>query len=116
MIGWLALTCAILFNTAGNFFIKHFSSTTTVQSPLSYLNPWFILGIAFFGVNVFFYSRALKDIPLVVAYPILIGISVSLVAIFAVFFLKERFSSAHLAGIALVIVGVSCLAWAEWRS
>jgi multidrug transporter EmrE-like cation transporter len=69
MIGWLALICAILFNTAGNFFIKHFSLTSEVQSPLSYLNPWFILDIAFFGVNVFLYSRALKDIPLVVAYP-----------------------------------------------
>jgi len=28
MIGWLALTCAILFNTAGNFPIKQFSLTT----------------------------------------------------------------------------------------
>jgi small multidrug resistance pump len=116
MIGWLALICAILFNTAGNFFIKHFSLTSEVQSPLSYLNPWFILGIAFFGVNVFLYSRALKDIPLVVAYPILIGISILLVAIFAVFFLKERFGMAHASGIALVILGVSCLAWTEWRS
>lgn len=116
MIGWLALTCAILFNTAGNFFIKHFSLTAEVQGPLSYLNPWFVLGIAFFGVNVFFYGRALKDIPLVIAYPILIGISVSLVSIFAVFLLKERFGMAHAAGLALVILGVSCLAWAEWRS
>lgn len=116
MISWLALTIAVLFNTAGNFFIKHFSLTTEVQSPLSYLNPWFVLGIAFFGVNVFSYSRALKDIPLVIAYPTLIGMSLSLVAIFAVFFLKERFSMAHAAGISLVILGISCLAWAEWRS
>jgi len=105
-----------LFNTAGNFFIKHFSSAGEVQSPLSYLNPWFILGIAFFGANVFFYSRALKDISLVIAYPILIGISVCLVSIFAAFFFKERVSLAHLGGIVLVILGVSCLAWAEWRS
>ena len=33
MIGWLALTCAILFNTAGNFFIKHFSLTTRSKVP-----------------------------------------------------------------------------------
>jgi small multidrug resistance pump len=113
MIAWIALTCAILFNTAGNFFIKHFSLTTEVQNPLSYLNLWFILGIAFFGINVFCYSWALKDIPLVVAYPILVGISVSLVAIVAVFLLKERFGMMHAAGIALVILGVSCLSWAE---
>lgn len=116
MIGWLALICAILFNTAGNFFIKHFSLTSDVQNPLSYLNPWFILGIVFFGVNVFFYSWALKDIPLVVAYPILIGISICLVAILAVFLLKERFGMAHAAGIALLMLGVSLLAWGEWHS
>jgi multidrug transporter EmrE-like cation transporter len=108
MIGWLALACGILFNTAGNFLIKRFSLTT--------LNLWFVLGIAFFGVNLFFYSPALKDIPLVIAYPTLIGISLSLVAIFAVFFLKERFGMAHAAGISLVILGISCPAWAEWRS
>lgn len=87
----VALTSAILFNTAGNFLIKDFILTTEVQSPPSYLNPWCILGIAFFGINLFFYSWALKDIQLVTAYPILIGINVSLVVIFAVFFLKERF-------------------------
>jgi multidrug transporter EmrE-like cation transporter len=113
MIGWLALTCAILFNTLGNFFIKHFSLTTEVQNVLSYLNPWFVFGIVSFGVNVFFYSRALKDIPLVIAYPILTGVSMSLVAIFAVFFLREKLGLVHAAGIALVILGVSCLAWAE---
>ena len=115
MIGWLALVCAILLNTTGNVFIKHFSVTTEVQGPLSYLNRWFIFGIAFFGANVFFYSRALKDIPLVIAYPVLIGISVCLVSLFAAYFLKERVSAAHVGGIALVILGVSCLAWAEWR-
>jgi small multidrug resistance pump len=115
MIGWLALICAILLNTTGNFFIKQFSTTTEVQGPWSYLDPWFIFGIAFFGANVFFYSRALKDIPLVIGYPVLIGISVCLVAVFAAVFLKERVSAAHVGGIVLVILGVSCLAWAEWR-
>jgi len=30
--------------------------------------------------------------------------------------LKERFGMAHAAGLALVVLGVSCLAWAELRS
>jgi multidrug transporter EmrE-like cation transporter len=111
MIGWLALACAILFNTAGNFLI---SLTTELQSPLSYLNPWFVLGIAFFGVKVFFYSRALKDISLLIAYPALIGISLSLVAIFAVFFLKERFGMAHAARISLLIPMETCLTPSEY--
>ena len=41
---------------------------------------------------------------------------VSLVVIFAVFFLQGRFGMVHAAGIALVILGISCLGWAEWRS
>ena len=49
-------------------------------------------------------------------YPVLIGISTSLVAIFVVLSRKERFGMPHAAGIALVILAVSCLAWAEWRS
>ena len=116
MIGWLALILAILLNTAGNFFIKRFSLSTEIQGPLSFIDPWFIAGITLFGANVFFYSRALRDIPLVVAYPILIGISVALVAILAGLLLKERFGMAHAAGLVLIVIGVSCLAWAEWRS
>jgi small multidrug resistance pump len=116
MIAWLALLCAILCNAAGNVFIKQSSLTTELQPSLSYLNPWFILGVAFFGINVLLYSWALRAIPLVVAYPILVGVSVSLVAIIAVFFFKERFGVVHAAGTALVMLGVSCLAWAEWRN
>jgi multidrug transporter EmrE-like cation transporter len=107
MIGWLALACAILFNPTGNFFIKHSSLTTEVKSPLSYLNTWFVLGIAVFGVNVFFYSRALKDIPLVIVYRTLIGISLSLVAIFGSFSSRSGSACRMPPGFSLIILGAN---------
>jgi multidrug transporter EmrE-like cation transporter len=73
-------------------------------------------------LSVIFCSRgrgcfgALKGFPLLIVYPTLIEISVSLVVIFAVIFPQERFGIVHAAGLALVILGISCLGWAEWRS
>jgi multidrug transporter EmrE-like cation transporter len=109
MIGWRALACAILFNTAGNFLIKRFSLTTELQSPLSYLNPWFVLGIAFFGVKVFFYSRVLKDVSLLIAYPALIGNQHVPGCDLCGLFPQGAVGMAHTARTSLLILGISCL-------
>lgn len=110
MTAWLALVGAILFNTLGNLFIKSFSIATEVRSPLDYLTPAFILGMAFFGSNVVLYSFALKSIPIVVAYPILVGMSLAAVSLVAVFWFKESFGLSHLLGVVFVTIGIICLA------
>jgi multidrug transporter EmrE-like cation transporter len=114
MFGWLALAGAILFNTAGNLCLKRFSMTDEVQGPPSFLNPWFIAGITSFAINVFFYSRALKDIPLVAAYPLLTGSCIVLVALAAVFLFKEHFSTMHAIGYAFLFLGICFLSLGEW--
>ncbi len=110
MIEWLALAAAILFNTLGNFFIKRFSVATEVQGVLDYLSPSFVLGLAFFGLNLVLYARALTGIPLALAYPILVGSTVAGVAGIAAFWFGEQLGVAHLLGLALVTAGIALLA------
>jgi small multidrug resistance pump len=74
-----------------------------------YLAPPFIAGIAAFGLGVVLYGRALKDIPIVLAYPIQVGACILIIALFAVATFGERLGPADLLGIALIIGGIALL-------
>src|SRR5579872_6960606 len=91
MTGWLMLFGSIVLNTAGNLLVKRFSVTTDIRGVFDYLAISFILGIGAFGLGVVLYGRALKEIPIVLAYPIQVGTCVLLIAIFAVTVFGEKF-------------------------
>ena len=109
MRAWLMLAGSILFNVAGNLLIKQFSATTELRGPWDYAAIPFALGIAAFGTGVIFYGRALKDIPIVLAYPIQVGACIMIIALFAVAVFGERIGARELLGIALVVTGVALL-------
>ena len=110
MTAWLMLAISILCNTAGNLLVKRFAATVTVHQPWDFLAPAFIVGIGAFGLGVVFYSRALKQIPIVTAYPIQVGACILLIAAFAVAAFGEHVTATDAAGIALVIAGIALLA------
>ena len=66
----------------------------------------FLIGLSLFGLNLIFYSRALKDMQLSVAYPILV--SASVLSVFAISYvvLNESFSQTKLIGGVLIIGGI----------
>ena len=109
MTAWLMLAASILFNVAGNLLVKQFSRTTAVASIWDYLAVPFILGIAAFGVGVVFYGRALRDLPIVMAYPIQVGACILIIALFAVAAFGERIAAADAAGIGLILAGIALL-------
>jgi multidrug transporter EmrE-like cation transporter len=109
-VGWLMLVGAIAFNTVGNLFIKKFSASSELRGVADYLALPFVIGLVCFGLNLVFYSRALKDIPIAVAYPILVGASVVCIVLVAVNWFGEKFGISHGIGVVLVVAGVALLA------
>ena len=109
MTGWLMLVVSIALNVAGNLLVKTFSARTDIRGVLDYLSLPFILGIGAFGLGVVFYGRALRDIPIVVAYPVQVGTCVLAIAIVAVTVFGEKFGAQTLVGIVLVMAGIAVL-------
>jgi undecaprenyl phosphate-alpha-L-ara4N flippase subunit ArnE len=109
MRAWLMLALTVLCNVAGNLLVKQFSVTREIRSVWDYLALPFVLGIAAFGIGVIFYGRALKDIPIVLAYPIQVGACILVIALFAVAVFGERIGASDAIGIALIVAGVGLL-------
>ena len=109
MTAWLMLAGSIVFNVAGNLLVKQFSTTAQIRSIWDYAAIPFVLGISAFGVGVMLYGRALKDIPIVMAYPIQVGACVLVISLFAVAVFGERIGAPDALGIALIIAGIALL-------
>jgi multidrug transporter EmrE-like cation transporter len=109
MTGWMLLAGSILFNVAGNLLVKQFSATTDIRGLSDYLATSFLLGIAAFAIGVFIYGRALRDLPIVMAYPIQVGACILIIVLFAVAVFGERLSAPDMLGIALIVAGIALL-------
>ena len=109
MTGWLMLAASIVFNVAGNLLVKTFSTRTDIRSVFDYLSLPFILGIGAFGLGVVFYGRALREIPIVLAYPIQVGTCVLAIAAVAVTVFGEKLGVQTVVGILLVMTGIAVL-------
>lgn len=109
MIGWIILATAIVFNIVGNYSIKRFSISVQIESLFDYLKPSFIGGMLSFGIALLLYARALKDIPITLAYPMMVGVSMVAISMLAIISLGERFELRSAIGAVFVIVGVAML-------
>jgi multidrug transporter EmrE-like cation transporter len=71
---WFFLLVASLFNIAGLLVLKRSAEPDITTSTLGL--SWPMVGaIGLFVVNLIFYVKALRDIPVALAYPISIGLS-----------------------------------------
>lgn len=69
-------------------------------------NPWFYAAVAFFAVATFIWVQILTTMKISVAYPIL-SVSYVITAAGAYYFFGERLSPMNIAGILLIMFGVS---------
>jgi len=106
MISWAWLFGAILFNVAGNLLMKKFALTKQIVGPLSYVDPFFVVGGVLFGLNLLLYAKAIHQIPLIAAYPVLVGSSVVFVTLGSMLWFSERVSSEAVMGMALIAGGI----------
>lgn len=110
-MSYLFLILAFILNSAANILLKIGSGQGII---LDSFNPFFlvknniylILGFIFFVLNALFYFFALKNIPLSLAYPIMVTMSLILIGSYASIFLGEQFTIYHILGYGLIILGV----------
>jgi len=113
---WLPLVVALLLNAAANVLMKVGSKTASVlpvgasvwQRLANFLNLATALGILLFAANVLVYRKALDNLSLSVAYPVMVSVGLILVTLAAVFIpiLGERVSAWQIIGMILIAAGV----------
>lgn len=70
-------------------------------------NPYLMVGIFLFGLNIIFYFFALTKIKLSIAYPIMTSGGFLIISIVSVLFFKESLSSVQIFGIILLVTGIT---------
>jgi multidrug transporter EmrE-like cation transporter len=103
----------ILLMSIGQLFFKQAAIFVNENEKLNivtrYLfNPWFYAAIFFFASSTFIWVQILTKMKISVAYPIL-SISYILTALGAYYFFGEKLSPTNIAGIFVIMFGVSLI-------
>lgn len=104
VLAWLNLTVAIVLLNIGNLLLDGTAKSAGVSLAL-FLSPAFIGSITCLGVAFYFYVRSLARLPLAVAYPVMVGISLIIVAA-ANHYLHQPLAGMQLLGVPLLFGGV----------
>jgi len=109
----LFIILAIFFNAFANIFMKYGVKKQIVkisgikQLILSYLNnPLLLVGIAFFGVALIFYSKALEKFNLSIAYPLMTSSGILIVTLWSLLFFGEKLGVYQISGLFMIIGGI----------
>ena len=106
----LYIICAFIFNATANILLKlgaakgfvfHGISLSTITD-----NAFFLLGFIFFGLNALLYFMALSTLPLSLAYPVMVGMSLIIINTFAYIYLGEHITIMQMVGYSLLILGI----------
>ena len=110
---YLFLVVALLLNASANILVKMAATKTGAEAGTglsralaAYLSPWFIGGITCFGLNLMAYTLALQKIPLVVAYPIMVGSGYVIMVLVSRSLLGETLTWVQVIGAALILAGL----------
>jgi len=109
---YICLGVALILNAAANILVKMAAvrssdSDDGVAGAMAvYLSPLFIGGLVCFCLNLLSYTLALQKIPLVVAYPIMVGTGYVIMVIVSRYCLNETLSWIQIAGAMLILAGL----------
>jgi multidrug transporter EmrE-like cation transporter len=110
----LFLLTALVTNAAANVLIKYAmtrgeplpAGASLISRILAVMSPLFVLGVALFGLNLVFYSMALRTFRISLAYPVMVSGGYCLILIAGWFLFHERLSLVQYGGIALILSGI----------
>jgi undecaprenyl phosphate-alpha-L-ara4N flippase subunit ArnE len=105
---WLLILIAALNSTIGNLLIKK-SSDANKSLFNMVTDPWFLVGLVFYGANVLLFSKALQVLPVSSAYPVLAGVGFILLAGAANLLFQEPIGNNKMFGMVLIISGICFL-------
>jgi multidrug transporter EmrE-like cation transporter len=69
----------------------------------------FLLGLLLGGINVLFFTKALQNIKLSIAYPIFSGGCILFMIILSHYFFGEKISAMNMVGAAVVVIGIALM-------
>ena len=112
LMKWLILLLGILSNASASVLVKMAMMPPrkfpSLAEPIAAMTNWpFWLGLGLYGSAFLLYAAALAKLPLNVAHPILTSGAIATVALFSILFFREPFHWTTVAGIILVVIGVS---------
>ena len=98
-------------STIGNLMLK--KSRLVLNSDPGFIEQyfsfWFIGGISFYVINVIVFAKALDDMPVSIAYPILATSGFVMLVISSNYFFEEALSYTHFVGLFNTIIGLYLL-------
>ena len=108
---YVFLCIAFILNATANILLKTGALKGLTYQGLSFSqilsqNAIAIIGLFFFALNAVFYFMALRSVPISVAYPVMVVMSLLLINGYAIFALKEQVTTVQLIGYALIIAGI----------
>ncbi len=71
----------------------------------------FASGLILGGINVLFFTKALKDIPLNIAYPVFSGACIFSIALLSYMIFGEKISVTHMIGAAVIVFGIALMSY-----
>jgi multidrug transporter EmrE-like cation transporter len=113
---YVFLVAALALNAFANMLLKagaaHLGGTAEphlVQRVLG--NPYLLLGLLLFALNVGFYLAALTRLNLSVAYPVMVAGGLVIVVLGSALWLRETVTPLQWSGVALLAVGIVLVTW-----
>lgn len=110
-MAYLYLAAAFSLNAIANILLKlgarngiDISSLSPISLALS--NWQLILGVIIFAANVILYFLALRELPLSIAYPIMVVMGFIIVNGYAFFLLGESITSLQIFGYFVIVAGL----------
>ncbi len=110
-MAYFYLAVAFTFNAVANIFLKTGASKEVSYKnenliSMVFQNYYFLFGIFFFALNVVFYFLALKNIPISVAYPLMVSMSLLIINTWAYIYFKENLHFMQIIGYLALILGI----------
>ena len=110
LTGWALVFTAAILNGGGSLLLKQSRLKAAEIADQSFggllFSPWFIGGLACYGINVILFAKALEKLPVSVAYPVLAGASLALIGFVAALLFHEKLAAIHWAGATLILIGI----------
>lgn len=108
---WMLVLAAGVNSCIGNLLLKQ-SRLANHESGLGALlfSPWFIGGLAFYGINVILFAKALDHLPVSSAYPVLACAGFALLGVASYWLFRERLGAMQIVGMVLIVAGIFFLA------
>lgn len=110
ILGWTLVLVAAVLNGGGSLLLKQSRLKAAEMADASLggllFSPWFIGGLACYGINVILFAKALENLPVSVAYPVLAGSSLALISFVAAMLFHEKMAAVHWAGAVFIVIGI----------